>query len=182
MAKPKKKAKRTAGKHSRKKGSGVKKSKSPAGSGRSVARSRKSVKNSKRKGGAPAINVLYPLGESSLPLVSGLTGRGSPGNQITPQQLSFPVYGNYCGVGHGDPTGKTPPIDAVDAVCREHDLCYGRFGGFNRRCDRDLIKNMPGAIARTPSPAGKNAGTLALLYFSLVERNLALGKTLFKGI
>jgi hypothetical protein len=39
---------------------------------------------------------------------------------------------------------------------------------------------MPTAIASTPSPAGKNAGLLALLYFSTAERNLALGKTLFK--
>ena len=41
-----------------------------------------------------------------------------PDDQNTPQPLSFPVYGNYCGVGHGDPTFKTPPIDA-DLVCRE---------------------------------------------------------------
>jgi hypothetical protein len=39
---------------------------------------------------------------------------------------------------------------------------------------------MPTAIASTPSQAGKNAGLLALLYFSTAERNLALGKTLFK--
>jgi hypothetical protein len=43
-----------------------------------------------------------------------------------------------------------------------------------------LIESMPSAIARTPSPIGKKAGVLALLYFSLVERNLALGETLFK--
>jgi hypothetical protein len=39
---------------------------------------------------------------------------------------------------------------------------------------------MPSAIASTPSPIGKKAGLLALLYFSLAERNLALGQTLFK--
>jgi hypothetical protein len=105
---------------------------------------------------------------------------GSPDNQITPQQLSLPFYGNYCGRGHGDPTGNTPPIDAVDAVCREHNRCYRLLGDFDRRCDRDLIESMPSAIARTPSPIGKNAGVLALLYFSLAERNLALGETLFK--
>jgi hypothetical protein len=94
--------------------------------------------------------------------------------------LSFPVYGNYCGVGHGDPTGNTPPIDAVDAVCREHDLCYARLGAFDSRCDQAFVQSMPSAIANTPSLAGKNAGLLALLYFSLAERNLALGQTLFK--
>jgi hypothetical protein len=42
---------------------------------------------------------------------------GPPDDQNTPRPLSFPVYGNYCGVGHGDPTFKTPPIDDVDLVC-----------------------------------------------------------------
>ena len=92
----------------------------------------------------------------------------------------MPVYGNYCGIGHGDPTGKTPPIDAVDAVCREHDMCYESLGDFEPWCDLELIGSMPDAIANTPSPLGKQAGVLALLYFSLAERNLALGETLFK--
>jgi hypothetical protein len=94
--------------------------------------------------------------------------------------LSLPVYGNYCGFGHGDPTWNTPPIDAVDAVCREHDRCYALLGDFDSRCDQDFIESMPSAIASTPSPAGKKAGLLGLLYFSLAERNLALGETLFK--
>ena len=105
---------------------------------------------------------------------------GPPDDQNTPQPLSFPVYGNYCGVGHGDPTFETPPIDAVDLVCREHDRCYSLLGDFDNRCYQNLIEIMPTAIASTPSPAGKNAGLLALLYFSTAERNLALGKTLFK--
>jgi hypothetical protein len=105
---------------------------------------------------------------------------GPAGNRGAPQQLSLPVYGNYCGLGHGDPTGNMPPIDAVDAVCREHDLCYALRGDFDSRCDQDFIECMPRAIASTPSPTGKNAGLLSLLYFSLAERNLALGETLFK--
>ena len=180
MAKPKKKAKRIAEKRSRRKESSGKKGERPTGSGRGVAKSRKSAKAPKRSGGAPTIGALRPVGEISAPVASELAKIGSPDDQTTPQQLSFPVYGNYCGMGHGDPTGKTPPIDAVDAVCREHDLCYRLRGDFDHRCDRVLIEKMPGAIARTPSSAGKNAGVLALLYFSLAERNLALGKTLFK--
>src|SRR3712207_3316462 len=129
---------------------------------------------------SPATSALAPVGEISDLLVSELAKLGSPDDQITPQQLSFPVYGNYCGFGHGDPSGNTPPIDAVDAVCREHDLCYGLLGDFDSRCDRNLIEIMPSAIASTPSPIGKKAGLLALLYFSLAEQNLALGETLFK--
>jgi hypothetical protein len=87
-------------------------------------------------------------------------------NQVMPQQLSLPIYGNYCGPGHGDPTGRMPPIDAVDAVCRAHDLCYDNRGYFNCRCDRNLITSMPGAIANTPTAVGKGAGAAVLSYFA----------------
>ena len=43
--------------------------------------------------------------------------------QVMPQ-LSIPIYGNWCGPGHGG----GPAIDAVDAVCRAHDQCYGQRG------------------------------------------------------
>jgi hypothetical protein len=144
-----------------------------------VTEPRKEAQPPKRNGGVPTICAPY-LGTISLPVLSEVAKGGLPGNRGGPQQLSLPVYGNYCGLGHGDPTGNTPPIDAVDAVCREHDLCYALLGDFDSRCDQDFIECMPRAIASTPSPAGKNAGFLSLLYFSLAERNLALGETLFK--
>jgi len=174
VARPNKKAKRTVGKASRKNGAGGKKSESPAGSDKGVAR------NVKRNDGVPVADILRDVGGISAPVASELGGILASDDRISPEDLSFPVYGNYCGFGHGDPTGKTPPIDAVDGVCREHDLCYRLRGDFDRRCDRNLIETMPDAIANTPSPQGKNAGLLALLYFSLAERNLALGKTLFE--
>ena len=196
MAKPKKAAKRTTvGKGSSGKGSGAKKgtSEGRAGSGRGAAEGRtttSSAEGPKRRGGAapttgalhPVLRpVLHPVGEISLPVASGLAKKiGSPDDRVTPRRLSLPFYGNYCGRGHGDPTGNTPPVDAVDAVCREHNRCYALLGDFDRRCDRALIESMPSAIASTPSPIGKNAGLLALLYFSVAERNLALGATLFK--
>ena len=109
-----------------------------------------------------------------------MAGSGPPDNQSSQQQLSLPVYGNYCGTGHGDPTWKTPPVDAVDLVCREHDRCYSLLGDFDERCDRNLIEMTPNAIAMTRSPVGKQVGILTMLYFSLVERNLALGEILFR--
>ena len=68
----------------------------------------------------------------------------------------------------------------MDLVCREHDRCYSLLGDFHNRCDRNLIEIMPTAIANTPSAVGKQAGLLTLLYFSSIERNLALGEILFK--
>jgi hypothetical protein len=104
-----------------------------------------------------------------------------PGTPKARKQLSLPVYGNYCGAGHGDPTFQTPPVDAVDLVCREHDRCYSLLGDFDERCDRNLVEVMPKAIAITPTPLGKQVGLLTMLYFSTLERNLGLGETLFKG-
>ncbi|WP_099188416.1 phospholipase A2 family protein [Tepidibacter mesophilus] len=56
----------------------------------------------------------------------------------------LPVYGNWCGPGHGGGT----PIDKVDEACMVHDKCYGKEGYFNCDCDkaltteiRRLIKN-----------------------------------------
>jgi hypothetical protein len=81
--------------------------------------------------------------------------------------VGLPIYGNYCGPGHGDPTGITPPIDDVDAVCRTHDLCYNNAGSSGTcGCDRTLIMSMPAAIASTPSQQGKNAGALVQSFFS----------------
>jgi hypothetical protein len=75
-------------------------------------------------------------------------------------------YGNYCGPGWGDPTGVTPPVDAVDAVCRTHDLCYAATTYFNCGCDRTLLVAMPFAIAATPSPLGQAAGIAAIAHFA----------------
>ncbi|HEV2743424.1 MAG TPA: hypothetical protein VGV91_09730 [Rubrobacter sp.] len=112
-----------------------------------------------------------PLAGIPVPGLSGITER--------PKRLPF--YGNYCGRGHGDPTYQTPPVDAVDAACREHNRCYALLGDYDEGCDRDFVEILPTAISETPSQAGKNAGLLALAYFSLAEPNLGLGRTLFKG-
>ena len=181
VAKPKKEAKQTVEKGSKRKESGGKKVESSAGSGRGAAEVKKQAKDLKPSGGASSLSALYPVVENSVPVASELAKTlGLPEDQNPPQQLSFPVYGNYCGFGHGDPTGNTPPIDAVDAVCRQHDLCYRLLGDFDCQCDRHFVEIMPSAIASTPSPIGKHAGFLVLLYFSLAERNLALGETLVK--
>ncbi|MDA2914959.1 hypothetical protein MYX77_13590, partial [Acidobacteriia bacterium AH_259_A11_L15] len=59
-------------------------------------------------------------------------------------------------------------MDAVDAVCRAHDQCYDERGYLDCSCDRELIENMPAAIAdpRT-SVQGKACGALANQWFSL---------------
>ena len=73
---------------------------------------------------SPHYRCPFRGGRTPAFVVSELTKIGLSDSELTQQQLSLPVYGNYCGFGHGDPTGNTPPVDAVDAVCREHDRCY----------------------------------------------------------
>lgn len=82
-----------------------------------------------------------------------------------PTASGLPIYGNYCGPGHGDDSGNTAPFDAVDAACRRHDLCYRDKGYFHCGCDRDLILEMQTAIPATPSTEGKFAGNLIMAHF-----------------
>ncbi|MEO7261104.1 MAG: hypothetical protein ABI047_07615 [Jatrophihabitantaceae bacterium] len=92
-------------------------------------------------------------------------GGSGTGTGTTPAN-GLVIYGNYCGPGHGDPKGDITPVDAVDAACRTHDLCYDASGYFNCGCDRGLIVTLPAAIAATPTIAGRAAGVAILSYFS----------------
>jgi hypothetical protein len=91
VAKPKKEAKRTFSKVSRRKGSGGNKSKGSARSGRGVAKVGKASKTPKRNGGVPAINALYPVEGLSLPLASELAKIVSPDNRMTPREVESSV-------------------------------------------------------------------------------------------
>ncbi len=73
--------------------------------------------------------------------VASLSAAGA----VTPQGI--PIYGNYCGPGFGDSTYRTPAIDTVDHVCKDHDHSYDQKGYFDCECDRNLIAHMSGAIA-----------------------------------
>jgi hypothetical protein len=67
------------------------------------------------------------------------------GRGVAAAQLIY--YGNYCGPFYGDKTGCSEAIDEVDAVCCRHDTCFEDNGYNLCKCNCDLIKNMPGAIA-----------------------------------
>lgn len=47
----------------------------------------------------------------------------NPINEIDPKGLISISYGNYCGPGT-NLTKMKSPVDAVDAACMIHDLCY----------------------------------------------------------
>lgn len=102
-----------------------------------------------------------PIDRSGVP-ATPRQGSGSRSAGIVPSSGGIPIHGNWCGPGHGG----GPAIDAVDAVCREHDLCYDREGYFDCGCNRELVNAMPAAIAQTPSSAGRLAGTVIRGFFN----------------
>jgi hypothetical protein len=59
------------------------------------------------------------------------------------ERLSLPVYGNWCGPGHGGGT----PVDDLDRACMRHDECYGRKGYFDCGCDAQLIRDIDTALS-----------------------------------
>jgi hypothetical protein len=44
-------------------------------------------------------------------------------------------HGNYCGPFHGDDSYMKPPVDHMDALCRQHDLCYDKNKYSDCACD-----------------------------------------------
>ena len=56
--------------------------------------------------------------------------------------LSFPIYGNYCGP-LPPPKGMNPlAFDEVDLACKNHDKCYDDYGYFNKNCDLQIMKDL----------------------------------------
>ena len=52
------------------------------------------------------------------------------------------LHGHYCGPGHGDIVNGPKPVDALDALCRAHDIGYERKGYFNREVNNEFIKGV----------------------------------------
>ncbi|MGM0844839.1 MAG: phospholipase [Bacillota bacterium] len=63
----------------------------------------------------------------------------------------FPGY-RYCGPGC---SGPGAPVNVVDAACKAHDECYGRFGP-SLRCDRMLMESLQDKL-RDDSAEGRHA-------------------------
>ncbi|MHC6176610.1 hypothetical protein [Glutamicibacter endophyticus] len=72
----------------------------------------------------------YSSAQSALGAPSG----GSGG--VT--TYGMPVWGNWCGPGHGG--GRA--VDTLDSLCRTHDRCYGSRGYFACSCDRNLVSGI----------------------------------------
>jgi len=79
-------------------------------------------------------------------------------------EAGLPVYGNWCGPGHGGGT----PVDDLDKACMKHDKCYDRNGYFDCDCDRQLKVDVARAMARGRlKPAGYLAGPAVIGWFNM---------------
>nr|WP_279306640.1 phospholipase A2 family protein [Microvirga solisilvae] len=79
-------------------------------------------------------------------LILASSASARPG--VSNPQTSAPLFhGNWCGVGDAD---RASPVDALDAACRAHDLCYEQAGRGACICDRALLK-ATAALIRSPA-------------------------------
>lgn len=78
-------------------------------------------------------------------------------------EAGIPVYGNWCGPGHGGGT----PVDDLDRACMHHDDCYAKYGYFDCQCDRELVSRIGQALASgNVQGNGKFIGPLVAAYFA----------------
>ncbi len=71
-----------------------------------------------------------------------------------PRFCLFPGY-NWCGPGC---SGPGAPVNAVDAACKAHDLCY-RKSGASCRCDQEFLHRLQPLI-NPRTPEGRHARTI----------------------
>ncbi|MBM6584212.1 hypothetical protein ILT44_28870 [Microvirga sp. BT689] len=81
---------------------------------------------------------LIPLSAGHAASISGPSG--------FPQAAAPLFHGNWCGAGDAN---RASPVDALDAACRAHDLCYEQVGRGACPCDRTLLK-ATAALVKSP--------------------------------
>ncbi|TDM02423.1 hypothetical protein [Macrococcus carouselicus] len=80
------------------------------------------------------------ISQNNKNLENTIAEQNATSNTSTVQNrsISLPIWGNWCGPGHGGGT----PKDKLDSLCKSHDLCYGKKGYFACSCDKNLINGI----------------------------------------
>jgi hypothetical protein len=98
---------------------------------------------------------------SASPTAAAPGPAGSPG-------ASTPLFhGNWCGAGD---VNRASPVDALDAACRAHDLCYERVGRGACQCDKVLLKATAALVKsrRIPETVRSKAATVNSLFSAVL--------------
>jgi hypothetical protein len=95
-------------------------------------------------------------------LMTGLAGAAQ--QEAGPTKPAAPLFhGHWCGMGDID---RALPVDAFDAACRAHDLCYEKVGRNACICDQAFLKSTAGLIKnpRTEESIRSKAATANSLF------------------
>lgn len=82
---------------------------------------------------------------SALPIQSSKDITLNEMDVVETARIEVPVHGNWCGPGHTGANPSTPCIDHFDCVCKDHDLCWTRYGNLNCKCDADMARTLADA-------------------------------------
>ena len=64
-------------------------------------------------------------------------------SQSTESSTIMPNYGNWCGPNHPENIATADePIDSLDLICKNHDLCYLEKGYLSCECDADFTNSI----------------------------------------
>ncbi|MBZ6075434.1 hypothetical protein [Microvirga puerhi] len=74
------------------------------------------------------------------------TVSAAPARSVAPEAPPPLFHGHWCGLGDEN---RESPVDALDAACRAHDLCYEHRGRNACSCDKAFLK-ATGALIRNP--------------------------------
>lgn len=101
-------------------------------------------------------------------------GIAAPSTAPVTQPAPPLFHGNWCGLGD---LNRRKPVDALDAACRAHDLCYERRGRGACSCDRAFLRATAALSQRpTADEATKAKAALANTLFA-VTPCIETGKT-----
>lgn len=78
------------------------------------------------------------------------------------ENLSFPIYGNYCGPLYPPNSMKPLALDEVDNACKNHDRCYELNGYFNQNCDMQLEMDL---MAIEPQSLDEDLAKKLILFY-----------------
>lgn len=93
---------------------------------------------------------------AAAPLAAGSSGAPTP-----------LFHGNWCGAGD---MNRASPVDALDAACRAHDLCYERVGRGACQCDKALLRATATLVKspKTPETVRSKAATVNSLFSATI--------------
>lgn len=94
--------------------------------------------------------------------VAGPAAAAPPGAGLSGAPTPL-FHGNWCGAGD---MNRAFPVDALDAACRAHDLCYERVGRGACQCDKALLKATAALVKspRTPETVRSKAANVNSLF------------------